>query len=224
MTQRHKIFFLLLILAVLILPGLLAAAPSACRSEAGGHCVNLAGVHYAQIEQFLQDATPGDLIPRLFTFGLGLVGLSALIMLVFGGLTYMTARDSADQIKRAQGYMTNAIFGLGLAFLSWLILFTINPDLVRGLDLGSDKIKKLTPEATSQNAGTGSGVRPDEFLRSNCATDFRGLKGVPLDQVVTCRVETSGFYFCDAGKVSLDQCSAACKRLSGGRECEIPKN
>lgn len=79
--------------------------------------------------------TPGELFEKLFFFGLGLVGLAALIVLVFGGIMYLTAGDSADQTKRARGYMTNAIFGLVLAFLSWLILFTINPDIVQVLNL-----------------------------------------------------------------------------------------
>lgn len=90
------------------------------------------------------EVSPGPLFERLFFFGLGLVGLATLIMLVVGGMMYLTAGDSQDQTKRARGYMTNAIYGLVLAFISWLILYTINPDLVKGLLLNPPKIRGAT--------------------------------------------------------------------------------
>ena len=92
-----------------------------------------------------KNTSPGELFEKMFFFGLGLVGLAALIVLVFGGMMYLTAGDSADQTKRARGYMSNAVFGLVLAFLSWLILFTINPDIVQVLDLNLKDIT-LKPE------------------------------------------------------------------------------
>jgi hypothetical protein len=87
------------------------------------------------------NANIGNIFESLFFFGLSLVGLAALIMLVFGGVMYLTAGDSADQTKRARGIMTNAIFGVALAFLSWLILFTINPDLVQRLQINPAGIR-----------------------------------------------------------------------------------
>lgn len=112
-----------------------------------------------------QSTSPGELFERLFFFGLGLVGLAALIVLVFGGIMYLTAGDSADQTKRARGYMYNAIFGLALAFLSWLILFTINPDIVQVLDLN---LKDITLQPDIQFRS----FTKEQFVNSPSTTQF----------------------------------------------------
>jgi hypothetical protein len=112
---------------------------------------------------------PGEIFEKIFFFGLGLVGLAALIVLVFGGMMYLTAGDSADQTKRARGYMSNAVFGLVLAFLSWLILFTINPDIVQVLDLN---LKDIT-------------LKPDPIFRG--VTSITGTAGPEVKQgISTC--------------------------------------
>ncbi len=110
-------------------------------------------------------STPGELFEKLFFFGLGLVGLAALIVLVFGGMMYLTASDSADQTKRARGYISNAIFGLVLAFLSWLILFTINPDIVQILNLNLKDIT-LKPDIKFKT------MSKQEFVNSPSESQF----------------------------------------------------
>lgn len=101
-------------------------------------------------------ANLGDLLASLYRFALGLVGIAALAMLIVGGVMYMTAGDSQDQTKRARGYMTNAVFGLVLALLSWLVLFTINPDLVRQLNLGLTPITlEVDPQIFAPAKGLG---------------------------------------------------------------------
>lgn len=66
----------------------------------------------------------------LYLFGLTLVGVVGLGALVYGGFTYMlsgTATSKEEAKKRIWG----AITGLILALSAYLILNTINPDLVR---------------------------------------------------------------------------------------------
>ncbi len=108
---------------------------AACRNGGGGHCVELAAIAQAQVPglEFLNVGLDiGQIFARLYVFGLSLVGISALIMLVIGGIMYLTAGDSESRAKTARDYMGNAVLGLVLALLSYLILFTINPDLVGG--------------------------------------------------------------------------------------------
>ena len=131
------------------------AFAQACRSEVGGRCFNLAavaqnsGVNSSSLAAAA--ATPGDMLESIFIYGLGLVGISALIMLVFGGLKYMTATDNPGQVGSAKETMRNAIFGLVLALLSFLILFTINPDLVQKLDI--DYLTELKPLKKTDEGG-----------------------------------------------------------------------
>lgn len=135
--------FILALLSV-ALTGLSAPAQNLCKSSAGGYCVNLAAVVPGL--EFLGE-TPGDaggLIARLFIFGLSLVGISALIMFVFAGVVYMTAGDSQSRVNQAKSFMGNAVFGLVLALISYLILYTINPDIVTK---GFPVPKSITPSS-----------------------------------------------------------------------------
>ena len=71
-----------------------------------------------------------DLISATYIFGISLVGVSALVALTVAGVWYMTAGDNEGRIRQAREWINNAIFGLVLALLSYLILNTINPALV----------------------------------------------------------------------------------------------
>ena len=68
-------------------------------------------------------------IRYIYLFGLSLVGITALGALVYGGFTYMLSGTvtSKDDAKK---YIWGAISGLVLALAAYLILNTINPDLV----------------------------------------------------------------------------------------------
>ena len=109
-------------------------AASECVSGSGGYCVNLAAVAQAQgipgLEFLPATSDFGELISNIYVFGMGLVAISALVVLVAAGVWYMSAGDNAGRAGEAKKWMGNAIFGLVLALLSWLILYTINPDFV----------------------------------------------------------------------------------------------
>ncbi len=135
-------------------------APAPCVSDYGGHCADLAAMasrgELAQVGlEFLkipEGATFGQVLSRLYVFGIGLVGISALIMVVFGGVKYMTAAGSPQRIGDAKSTITNALFGVALALISWILLYTINPDLVRVLDL------ETRLEQTLPATGSGPGL------------------------------------------------------------------
>lgn len=59
--------------------------------------------------------------------------ISAVVMIVIGGLEYVIAGSTGnpENIKNAQNRMTMAIGGVLLALASWIILNTINPDLLK---------------------------------------------------------------------------------------------
>ena len=68
-------------------------------------------------------------IRYIYLLGLSLVCITALGALVYGGFTYMLS-DTITSKDDAKKYIWGAISGLVLAFASYLILNTINPDLV----------------------------------------------------------------------------------------------
>lgn len=69
-------------------------------------------------------------INRLYIYALGLVGLTALGAMIFGGVLYTTSAGNPSLQGDAKKRITSALIGLGLLLTSYLILYTINPDLV----------------------------------------------------------------------------------------------
>jgi hypothetical protein len=76
------------------------------------------------------EVTVTEYIRYIYLFSLGLVGITALGGLVYGGFMYMLSGTitSKDEAKK---WIWGAISGLILALAAYLILNTINPDLVR---------------------------------------------------------------------------------------------
>ncbi len=141
-----KKFLIITFLAAVLLVSS-ASAEETCRTPSGKSCfrVQQAAVAQAQGLEFLginYSTDIGDILAGVYRFALGLIGIAALIMFVLGGVTYMTAADSQDRVKQGQTFMRNAVFGLVLALLSYLILYTINPDIVEKLNLDIKPVKE----------------------------------------------------------------------------------
>lgn len=64
-----------------------------------------------------------------FKIGLAIAATLAVVMITIGGFQYMTT-DSVYNKTEGKDKIQNAIVGLLIALLIWLILFTINPKLL----------------------------------------------------------------------------------------------
>ena len=86
---------------------------------------------------------PGEGLPQyinyLFVFGLGLITIVALGQMIIGGITYILAAGNAAKVEDAKDTIFQALLGVGILLISYLLLRTINPDLV------SLKNPNLTP-------------------------------------------------------------------------------
>ncbi len=65
-----------------------------------------------------------------YNFLLSIVGIVAVLFMIFGGLKYITAVGNSSKIGDAKNQIMSAITGLLLALLSWVIVDTINPDIL----------------------------------------------------------------------------------------------
>lgn len=74
----------------------------------------------------LDDPLGGRDIPELagdiIGYILGLVGVLALIMFVYGGILWMTSAGSAEKIKKGKDTIVWAILGLALIFFSYAMV------------------------------------------------------------------------------------------------------
>lgn len=67
---------------------------------------------------------------QIYVWSLGLAGLLAVVMVIVGGYLVMSARGNGQQVATGKEYVIGALTGLVLLLGAYLILNTINPDLV----------------------------------------------------------------------------------------------
>lgn len=72
----------------------------------------------------------GQYISGIYTFALGLVGVIASIMMIIGGFQYLTSAGDKGKVAAGKKRITDALIGMVLAFGSYALLRTINPELV----------------------------------------------------------------------------------------------
>ena len=92
-------------------------------------------------------AGPGltDYLNWLFRFMLAAAAFLAVVQIVVAGIQMMVGGASESQITNAKGRIQDAIYGLLLALASWLILYTINPNLAQmNLTIPEVKIEAAT--------------------------------------------------------------------------------
>ena len=113
---------------------------------------------------------PAEYIRIFFIFGLGLIGLVALFAVVFGGIKYSLSGSSETGKTEGKRWIFGALAGIVLLFSSYLILKTINPDLV---SLKEPTMPIITieppPEPTPQQLALGNktGVLPGKVTFDN---------------------------------------------------------
>ncbi len=98
-----------------------------------------------------QDVNFPDYLMAIYKFGLWAIGISAVFMIMIGGYMYLTSAGNNAQTGKAKGIITDAIAGVILALVSYLLLYTINPELVQFKPLNG------ITSSTSSSSGTGTG-------------------------------------------------------------------
>jgi len=96
--------------------------------------------------------TTEEYLKTVFRTTIGIAAVLAVLMIVIGGLQYMTSEAIGDK-QSAKDKMTYAIWGLLLAIASVLILQTINPQLLE-LDFTTEKFI-LVPLSGGGNGSNG---------------------------------------------------------------------
>mgnify|MGYP001586349386 CR=1 FL=1 len=99
------------------------------------------------------DADPGEYFNKIYRLMVGVTGVLAVIMIVVGGLEYIASAANPSAKESAKKRIWAAIGGLLLALSSYLILQTINPNLVNfNLNIEKKGLQQ-TGGATGGSAG-----------------------------------------------------------------------
>jgi len=77
-------------------------------------------------------------ISYIYEWGISLGGIAVFVMLLWAGVEYLTSAGDPGKMREAIKRIKSSILGLILLLTSWLILNTINPQLVRLAPLPRD--------------------------------------------------------------------------------------
>ncbi len=88
--------------------------------------------------------TIAEYIRSIYQYMLAVVGLLAVVILMISGVVWLTAGGNTERIGQAKNFMTGSLTGLVLMLTSYIILRTVNPDLVEFKITEIDKIETMT--------------------------------------------------------------------------------
>ncbi|GEM_PF-4031032 len=83
-----------------------------------------------ELPSFTQSGDPASLVNNFYLYILGIAGTLAVIMIVFGGIKYVVTAGNVSAQGDAKDIIKSAVWGLVLLAGAFLILNTINPNLV----------------------------------------------------------------------------------------------
>jgi hypothetical protein len=118
-------------------------------------------------------------IAAAFTYLVGISSIAAAIMIVYGGFLYIIG-SSLPQIKRGKEIITDSIIGLLILLSSYLILYTLNPDL---LTLAPLRIRPITTEDYKYMTTSEAGFKYAEYAVQNETTALNSPTGGTLPNV-----------------------------------------
>ncbi len=84
--------------------------------------------------------TLGKYIRAIYNYSLGIVGILAAVVLMIGGVIWLTAGGNVNRVETAKQWIGGALTGLVLMLTSYMLLYQINPELVAFPELGIDEV------------------------------------------------------------------------------------
>jgi len=124
--------------------------------------VNIGPGFQQGVAQPVNESTLGNYIATWYGFVIGTIGILAAIMIMYGGVKWLTSRGG-QAVSDAKDIIFSALIGLTLAFLSYTILNLVNPNLLK---IGLPKMGAITYTDNfalavvnpSMEGGTGGGA------------------------------------------------------------------
>lgn len=153
-----------------------------------------------------------DYLKYVYIFGLGASGIAAFVVIVWAGIKY-AASEIITSKEEARKDIQNALFGLALLMSAYLILNTINPELVKL------QIPSITPLP--------SGGLNCSRLGESETSDKPCCSGLSANNVNTCLNSQEGSVCqntSDCNSPDLQCKNNVCKKLSSVEEICVNNN
>ncbi len=113
-----------------------------------------------------------EYISGLYRYSVNFAGIIGTVMIIIGGFQYLTAGGDVNRVKAGKQRIADAIMGMLLLIGSYVVLYTVNPDLVT---LRSISLRGVDPLATLMAKEGGSGFADKTVFE-------KGIPGAVADQ------------------------------------------
>lgn len=125
-------------------------------------------------------------IPGVFKLAIGIAGVLAVLMIIIGGVEYITT-DAIQGKSEGKERIQNALWGLVLVLVSWILLYTINQDLIK-FNLN---VETTTSSQTSSGDNSGSGDYSSGNTADNTTNDASSDSSSENNPLILPEVELS---------------------------------
>mgnify|MGYP001568738107 CR=1 FL=1 len=162
--------------------------------------------------------TPAGYIARLYQFGLMIAGLAAFGSIIYGSLLYVLSAGNIGSQQDARDQITQAILGLALLFGAYLILYTINPNLVSLANPAVEPLNLSGIETPGNEIGTGT---QNQNLDPLCKIGAK--EGITITEGGSISISGPGGTqnLLEGGRFVCETCKANARKNGNGRcECD----
>jgi hypothetical protein len=97
-------------------------------------------------EIVITGSTLGEYVAALYVFVVSAIGILAALLIMYGGLKWLTAGGDRGRVQDAKDQISSAIIGILIAFGAYLLLLTISPKLVKFSSLEIKPVPKRVAE------------------------------------------------------------------------------
>lgn len=111
----------------------------------------------------------GEYISAVYSYGIGITGVLAAVMITAGGFLWLTSAGSPERVGRAKEFITSALSGLAIALFSFIILYSVNPALTKfrviGLSVPNPTADVINPSRNGRLGSSPSSYYTHDVIR-----------------------------------------------------------
>lgn len=75
----------------------------------------------------ITDKTPAEFVGDIIGYALSFIGVVFFVLMIYGGLRWMTARGNSEIVEKAKNIIETAVIGIIIVFLAYTVTnFVIN--------------------------------------------------------------------------------------------------
>jgi hypothetical protein len=147
-------YFYILLIAVLVTPVVVPIIARAADTSPVSNYEFLAPIYDESGNKVSTDLVP--YLQAMYRLIISLSAVLAVLVIMYGGILYMST-DAIGGKKEGKAVIQRALWGLLLVIASWLILYTINPEIVN-LNVLNDAINQSDAAKTPVTPPPASGT------------------------------------------------------------------